>query len=279
MMLSFGGFDSEDAIGLAVLDASDNRIADLLFGLLASNYVYRSTAPESPPMGSYGVEALGDPSFEIGDASWSYSGTGRSGDGPKDGSYCVQGVSAPPTLTQYERYAKQDISIAAEDFGTWAVSGWLRRITSDGDNGVNGRARYKLVDPSAVTRYESPVVAHTDWRKYGASIDVDVAGTWQLWFTSFSVSGGGWSCLGYGDLFSLKPVSPKIAPERNRLWLRLRRDASDVYTFYRSDDGVTWKKLHTTDPTGTSVAQLALVFETAQADPRQMAVHYIRQYE
>lgn len=286
-MFSLGGYDKGDLVGIAVRDSSDNTIAEIRFNATDGGfYTFSSNHPGDPIFGDAGTETLLNKSFEDSfSGNWTKNKTVRDtddgGGSAYDGSYFIRGTHESPTTTPWERYIRQDITLSGSDnLGSYRFSCWLRRIPQDSDNGSNGRARARVRDPDDNTIYDTNAVSHTDWREYSTDLDLTASGVYEIWFTSYAAGGTGWSARGHGDLFSFIPLSLPDAPLGNKIFLRLHRDASDIYKLYWSDDGVTYKLLYTSTATSTTVDDVSLIFEEAGgSSDKKLGAHYIRRYE
>ena len=275
-MLSFPGYEDLDEVGLAVLDSSNARIADVRVGIRSDKPVFLSNLPGFDLVGS-DVIVNGNIENALG-SEWVTNNVARDNYAPYEGVYALRGANVAPTTTPYANYARQTVTIGQT--GTYVLSCYVRRHPVDANGGSEGRVRVKLVDPDGQTAYESPVISSSAWTQIYEVIDVSKTGAWTFWFTPFSVATGiGWDASrGQCDQVKFYQKEFKPAPNLNRLWLRLHRDAQAVYRLWWSSDGVTWKGLHTSSAIATTVAKLALLFGQATNTEKAFGVNYIRRY-
>lgn len=200
----------------------DNRLfgvvrAVLLLVLMGQLVMTPAHQVSASPMLAFGPELLTNPSFETGDfTGWTQSGlrvvTSDSGSA-YDGSYFTGGKhESPEEGNPWHDYAKQAVNITSGDYGDYLFHGAVRRIPTDGDGGVCGNARARIVDPSSVVRYDTGEISSSSWFVFDEEITVDEAGDWYIWFTSYGDGGcGGWSSRGHGDDFSFRQIlDPEI---------------------------------------------------------------------
>lgn len=279
VMLSFPGWETGDKLGLAVLDNSNNHIADFMVGYVEDGIKFVSAYPDNPYFNARGSELIVNGSAESALGSeWVTNNVARDSTVPYSGSYCLRGSNVAATTTQYANYARQTVSIT--ETGRHVLSCYLRRHHLDGNGGSYSRVRAKLVDPDSFTIWESSIISSPSWVKLQTTVNVTKLGNWTFWFTPFSASTGvGWDASrGACDLVSFYPEAYYTAPPGTRLFLRLHRDASDIYRFWYSDDGVTWRLKYTSNTVGSTVSKLALVFASGSAVPKTYGVHYVRRY-
>lgn len=277
--LSFPGCENGDIMELAVLDSSNNHIADFGIQFTDGAHYFLSGTPNSPVFNITGSDVIVNGGFESSIGSeWTLSTVERSTTSPYSGSYCCQGTHTSPTGTPYARYAKQNITISSSSqFGRWLIRQWMRGPESSVDSGSNGRGKAKVTDPSGNIHWESAEIGGTSWQKVEGSVTVDETGTWSYWFTPYG--SGGWTTMHSAvDLITFAPESLRSLTQVSSIWLRIYRDASNIYTFYWSLDGVTWKLIYTSNATSTTVSKVALIFKQSVSTSRQYGVSYIRRY-
>lgn len=280
-MLSFPGWEDLDEAGIGVLDSSNNRIADFRIGIRNGEHVFLSDSPNNPSFDVVGSDLIVNGNIETALGSeWVTNNVARDSYSPYEGSYALRGANVAPTTTQYANYAKQTFTVSTP--GIYILSCYIRRHNNDGNGGSYGRVRVKLVNPSGGTEYESAIVSSSSWTQIYQAIEVDSSktGNWTFWFTPFSSSSGvGWDASrGQCDLVKFYSQEFQPAPILNRIWLRIHRNSSNIYRFWWSTDGLTWKLIYTSNAATGAVAKLALIFKQNTSTNKAFGVNYVRRY-
>jgi hypothetical protein len=279
VMLSFPGSEEGDTLGVALLDSSDARIAALSLAYENEQFVFVSVAPNTPVFANSGPELIVNGGAEAALGSeWQVSNMVRATNYPYSGSYCIKGIQASYGGPAYTRYAKQTINLTT--LGTYKLSFAARLCDNDTSGSrTHSRIAAKFTDPTGNPHFDYSLGDREwPWQVVSTSVQVDEPGDWTFWFSAWSNNEWGYPGEGAVDLVSLSLNAPRPAPSVNMGWLRIHRSAANVYRFYYSSDGITWRLKYVSDAVSTAVAKLALEFGQSSTTPRAYAVNYVRRY-